>query len=201
MLLGVPTMQCSELPIVGAFVIDHPAHRDERGTFARAFCQRELADLGVDFTVRQANTSLSRAAGTVRGLHVQVPPHHEQKLIRCTRGALVDVIVDLRPESPSYLRTVQVQLVGGDGRAVLVPARCAHGFQTISDDTEALYLVSQFHSAAAERGLRWNDPALGIHWPRPLSTISAKDASWPLLAEQEAQLRAEFALHVGSPRS
>lgn len=193
-------MQCTELPIPGAFVIDHPPHRDERGTFARAFCQRELADLGVDFHVRQVNTSVSRLAGTVRGLHVQVPPHHEQKLVRCTRGALVDVIVDLRPESPSYLRAVQVQLVGGDGRAVLVPARCAHGFQSLADDTEALYLVSQFHAPRAERGLRWDDPTLGIHWPRPVSTISAKDAAWPLLIEQGEQLQAELAMRVGAPR-
>lgn len=200
-LVGVVVMQCSELPIVGAFVIDHPPHRDERGSFARAFCQRDLADVGIDVTVRQVNLSLSREAGTVRGLHVQVPPHHEQKLVRCTRGALIDVIVDLRPESPSYLRVVHVQLVGGDGRSVLVPARCAHGFQSLADDTEVLYVVSQFHSPAAERGLRWNDPALGIRWPRPVSNISAKDASWPLLAEQEPGLRTEMTMRSGALRS
>jgi dTDP-4-dehydrorhamnose 3,5-epimerase len=193
-------MHCSELPIPGAFVIEHPGHRDERGSFTRAFCQRDLADMGVDFTVRQVNTSVSRRSGTIRGLHVQVPPHHEQKLVRCTSGALVDVIVDLRPESPSYLRSVQVQLVGGDGRAVLVPARCAHGFQSLADDTEALYVVSQFHAPVAERGLRWDDPALGIRWPRPVNNISSKDASWPLLAEQEARLRTELSMHTGALR-
>lgn len=189
-------MQFSELPIAGAYLVEQVPHRDTRGTFARAFCQRELADVGVDFTIRQANTAISTRAGTVRGLHVQVPPHHEQKLVRCLRGALVDVLVDLRPESRTYRRVVQVELSGGDGRAVLVPARCAHGYQSLVDDTELLYLVSQFHSSQAERGVRFDDPALAITWPLPVRSVSGKDATWPLLADQGEQLRAELTRHV-----
>lgn len=188
-------MQFSELPIAGAYLVDQVPHRDTRGTFARTFCQRELADLGIDFTVRQANTAISNRAGTVRGLHVQVPPHHEQKLVRCLRGALVDVVVDLRPESRTYRRVVQVELSAGDGRAVLVPARCAHGYQSLVDDTELLYLVSQFHAPVAERGVRFDDPAVAITWPLPVRAISGKDATWPLLAEQGERLRAEMTRH------
>jgi dTDP-4-dehydrorhamnose 3,5-epimerase len=167
-------MHFEQLPIAGAFLVDQQLIADERGAFARAFCQDEFAEHGIDFSVRQANSSLNRRAGTVRGFHFQFPPHAEQKFLRCVRGALVDVPVELSADNR---------------RAVLIPARCAHALQTLVADTEALYLVSEFYTPGAECGLRYDDPMLAIDWPLAVSDISAKDAAWPLLAEQLPTLR------------
>ena len=182
-------MHFEPLPIAGAFLADQHLVADERGAFARAFCQHEFAEHGIDFSVRQANSSLNRRAGTVRGFHFQFPPHAEQKFLRCVRGALVDVVVDLRPESPTFLATCPVELSADNRRAVLIPARCAHALQTLVDDTEALYLVSEFYTPGAECGVRYDDPMLAVDWPLAVSDISAKDAAWPLLAEQLPTLR------------
>jgi dTDP-4-dehydrorhamnose 3,5-epimerase len=187
-------MQFEPLAIAGAFRITSQPIGDERGWFARAFCQRELADHGVDFPVRQINRSYNQKAGTLRGFHFQFPPHAETKFLRCVGGALVDVLVDLRPESATYLQTAMVELRAEDHQAVLIPERCCHALQTLSDGTEILYQVSAFYAPEAEFGLRWNDPQLGIPWPLAVSEISSKDSAWPLLSESQATIRARMAL-------
>ncbi len=176
----------------------HP-RGDERGWFARAFCERELAEHGVEFQVRQINRSYNARAGTVRGFHFQFPPHAEHKFLRCVQGSLVDVLVDLRPESPTFLQTAQVELRAEDHQAVLIPERCCHALQTLTDGTEILYQVSAFYAPEAEFGLRWNDPALGIRWPLEVSEISAKDAAWPLLSESLSRIQAGMALGAVHP--
>lgn len=192
-------MQFDPLAIAGAFRITSQPIGDERGWFARAFCQRELAEQGVDFQVRQINRSYNQKAGTVRGFHFQFPPHAEHKFLRCVQGSLVDVVVDLRPESPTFLQTEQVELRADKHEAVLVPERCCHALQTLSDGTEILYQVSAFYAPEAEFGLRWNDPRLGISWPLEVSEISAKDAAWPLLSESLPSIRERMALPVEPP--
>ena len=174
------------LPLDGAFIIEQQMLSDERGAFARAFCQRELADAGINFDVRQVNNSISPNAGTVRGFHFQFPPNAEDKLLRCVRGAVVDVLVDLRPESPTFLQTHMVELSDENRRTVLIPKRFAHVVQTQTDDSEILYLVSEFYAPDHESGLRWDDPDLDVQFPRPVADISDKDASWPLLSEQRS---------------
>jgi dTDP-4-dehydrorhamnose 3,5-epimerase len=168
-------------PLEGAFVLDLEPHRDDRGVFARAFCVDEFAEHGLNPTVAQANLSRNPRSGTLRGMHYQVPPATEAKLIRCVRGALYDVIVDWRDDSPTRGQWFGVELSEENGRALYVPEMFAHGFQTLTDDTTAYYLVSESYTPGTERGLRHDDPALGITWPLPVSLISDKDASWPLL--------------------
>jgi dTDP-4-dehydrorhamnose 3,5-epimerase len=176
-------------PLTGAWIVDLDRKEDDRGFFARAFCQREFESHGIAPQVRQANLSYSHTAGTLRGLHFQFPPAVENKFIRCVRGAILDVIVDLRPESPTFLQHAAVELSDGNRRAFVVPPRFAHAFLTLTDDVEVLYLVSEFYTPAEEGGLRWNDPALGIAWPRAVKVISEKDAAWPLLQDQLPRLR------------
>lgn len=178
-------MKLTETPIHGVWVVEMERLEDDRGFFARAFCQRELAAVGVDFEVRQANNSVSSETGTVRGFHFQYPPSGEDKLIRCIHGGLFDVVIDLRPESPTFLRTHSVELTSDNRLAVLVPKRCGNAFQTLTPDAEALYLVSEFYAPGREGGIRHDDPALGIRWPLPVSRISEKDAGWPLLEAQQ----------------
>jgi dTDP-4-dehydrorhamnose 3,5-epimerase len=173
----------TELP--GAFVIDLDARRDERGFFARTFCQQEFEAHGLEPVVAQCNLSYNHAAGTLRGMHLQVEPAPEAKLVRCTAGAIYDVIVDLRPGSPTRLRHVGVELTARNRRALYVPGMFAHGYLTLTDDAEVTYQVSEFYTPGAERGLRHDDPALGIAWPVPVTVISEKDASWPLIEAVE----------------
>ena len=165
----------------GATIVDLERHEDDRGFFARAFCQREFTDHGLEPRVAQANMSFSHRRGTMRGMHYQVPPASETKLVRCVRGAIYDVIVDVRPESPTYLEHVGLELSADNRRALFVPRGFAHGCVSLVDDTEILYLVSEFYAPGYERGLRYDDPTLGIDWPIDVSVISDKDASWPLL--------------------
>jgi len=172
-------MRFTETDLPGAFIIDIQPLEDERGFFARGFCERELAEHGLIPRVVQANISFNRRKGTLRGMHYQVAPHEETKLVRCTRGALYDVIVDLRPDSSTYLQWTGVELTANNHRALFVPQGFAHGFQTLQDDTEAFYQVSEFYTPTAERGLRYDDPAIAIHWPLAVTSISAKDAAWP----------------------
>jgi dTDP-4-dehydrorhamnose 3,5-epimerase len=167
--------------IADAFVIDIEPHADERGFFARTFCVREFEAHGLVPAVAQCSVSFTRRRGTLRGLHYQVAPATEAKLVRCQRGAIFDVVVDLRPESPSYLRHVAVELSAARYRAIYVPPRCAHGFQTLTDDAEVSYQISEFYAPEHQRGARYDDPAFGIDWPLPVSEISARDATWPLL--------------------
>ena len=169
----------TELP--GAFVVDLEPLQDERGFFARAWSASEFAERGLSSSLVQANIAFNHRRGTVRGLHYQVAPHAEDKLVRCTRGAIFDVAVDLRPDSPTYMRWTGVELSAENRTMLYVPKGCAHGYQTLEDETEALYHVTAAYEPAAERGLRWDDPAIGIAW-RDLGEpiLSEKDRSWPL---------------------
>jgi len=170
----------NETKVEGAFVIDLEPRGDERGFFARAFCRREFEQRGLNPDVAQCNLSLSAHVGTLRGMHFQRAPHEEAKLVRCTRGSLWDVVLDLRPESRSYLSWYGVELTADNRRMLYVPKGCAHGFQTLAPDTEAFYQVSASYAPEAEGGVRWNDPAFGLEWPEAAErTISAKDLSWP----------------------
>jgi dTDP-4-dehydrorhamnose 3,5-epimerase len=172
-------MLFKETRIKGAFVVELEKRGDDRGFFARAFCRKEFEAQGLVFNPVQANIGASRLRGTLRGLHYQARPHEEKKLVRCTAGAVFDVIVDLRPVSPSYRKWFGVELTPENHKMLYVPEGCAHGYLTLADRTELFYLVSEFYAPGAERGIRWNDPAFGVEWPvRPL-VMSEKDAGWP----------------------
>jgi dTDP-4-dehydrorhamnose 3,5-epimerase len=168
----------------GAWLVDLQPHQDERGLFARTYCAQEFSDQGLVHSFVQCNTSWNARQGTIRGLHYQLPPSSEAKLVRCTAGALLDVIVDLRPASPTYLRTYVVELTATNRRALYIPELFAHGFQTLEDRTEVFYQMSEFYDPKLGRGLRYDDPELGIDWPLPVASISAQDLSWPLLSER-----------------
>jgi dTDP-4-dehydrorhamnose 3,5-epimerase len=183
----------SPTPLAGAFIIDPEPRRDDRGSFTRLFCRREFEAHGLDADVAQANAAFTGARGIVRGLHFQFPPAAETKLIRCTHGAILDVIVDLRPESASYLEHIAVELTAGNGRSLYVPKRFAHGYQVLEDDTEVTYLVGEFYTPEAESGLRYDDPRLSIAWPLPVTDLSDKDRRWPPVADIEPTLRARMA--------
>jgi len=163
----------------GAFVVDLEPREDERGFFARAWCVDEFEEHGLETTVVQCNVSFNRHRGTVRGMHFQLPPHDEVKIIRCTRGAIYDVLVDLRPDSPTYREWIGVELTAENRRALYAPKGTAHGYQTLADETETFYQVSAAYAPGAEGGVRWDDPSFGVAWPLPVATISEKDASWP----------------------
>jgi len=152
---------------------------DERGFFARSFCARDFEAEGLDPCVAQCNVSYNRRRGTLRGMHFQRAPHAEAKLVRCTRGGIYDVIVDLRPDSPSFRRWLAVELTAENRRALYVPRGFAHGFQTLEDGCEVLYQMSEFYVPDAAAGVRWNDPAFAITWPIDDPILSARDASYP----------------------
>jgi len=183
----------TETHLAGAVIIDLERREDPRGYFARTFCQREFAEHGLETTVAQANVAFSREKGTVRGMHFQFPPHAETKLVRATRGAVVDVIVDLRPESATFLQHVSVELSADNGRALYVPGRFGHGYQTLVDDSETSYLVGESYAPGTEGGLRYDDPRLGLSWPLSVTTVSEKDQSWLLLEDSEPELRRRLA--------
>lgn len=176
----------TETDLPGAFMIDLEEKPDERGFFARTFCREEFAAHGLEPDVAQCNVSTNHRAGTLRGMHYQVEPAAETKLIRCTQGAIYDVIIDMRPASPTYLSHVGVELTAANHRALYVPGLFAHGYQTLTDGAEVSYQVGERYTPGHERGLRHDDPAFGIDWPLPVSVISEKDASWPLLAGGDA---------------
>lgn len=186
-------MRFVETPLAGAWIVELELREDDRGSFARAFCHEEFEEHGIVSDVKQANLSLSRSAGTVRGLHFQYPPAAENKFVRCIAGAFYDVIVDLRRDSPTFLHHVGVELSAANQTALVVPPGFAHGFMTLTDMTEAMYLVSEVHTPAEEGGLRHDDPALGISWPRPAAVISHKDRGWPDLVEQRATIERKMA--------
>ena len=163
----------------GAYLIEPERRGDDRGFFARIFCEEEFAAQGLETRFIQANNSLTGRQGTLRGMHYQLPPNAEVKLVRCVRGALHDVIVDLRPDSPSFRRSFGADLTAENRLMMYVPRGFAHGFVTLTEDAEAIYLVSAAYAPAQERGLRFDDPALGIEWPLPPQELSAKDAAWP----------------------
>lgn len=169
----------TETRLKGAFIIEVKKLKDERGFFGRSFCQHEFAEHGLINQVAQANVSFNDQKGTLRGMHFQKAPYQETKLVRCTRGALYDVIIDLRPDSPTFRQWVGVELTAENHTMLFVPQDFAHGFITLEDNTEANYLVSQFYTPGAEGGVRWNDPEINIQWPLEPVSISDKDASWP----------------------
>ena len=169
-----------ETELSGAFVVDLDRREDERGFFARAWCTREFEEHGLSPSVVQCNLSFNHRSGTLRGLHYQAPPSEEAKLVRCTRGAIYDVIVDLRRTSPTFKGWIAVELSAQNRRALYVPEGFAHGYQTLADETETFYQVSEFFNPDAELGLRWDDPAFRIDWPDAAERIiSEKDRSWP----------------------
>src|SRR5690242_4660752 len=175
-------MRIKDCGVAGARVIEPTPHEDHRGRFMRAWCQREFADHAIDFTPVQANMGLSALKGTIRGLHYQVAPALEAKLVRCTRGEVFDVVVDLRPASPTYRSWYGTYLNAENGRMLYVPEGCAHGCQATKDDSEIYYMASAFYSPGEARGVRYDDPGLKIEWPLPLSAISEQDRNWPLLS-------------------
>ena len=174
-------MKFTATRLEGAWIVELDRLEDERGFFARSFCQREFDELGMNSAVVQSNVSYNASKGTLRGMHYQVAPAEETKLVRCTRGSIVDIIVDMRADSPTYRQHIAVELNADNHRSLFVPANFAHGFQTLEDDTEVMYMVSGFYTPECERGLRFNDPALNIQWPQPVEHVSDKDAQWPLL--------------------
>ncbi len=181
-------MLFTESELAGAFTVDLERRSDDRGYFARTFCQHEFQEHGLLPLIAQANTSFSILAGTIRGMHFQFPPAEEAKLVRCTRGAILDVIVDLRPESKTYLRHLSVELNELNGRAVYVPERFAHGYQVLREGSEICYSTTEFYSTEHESGIRHDDPRLDIKWPLAITAISDKDRSWPLLSQREPEI-------------
>ena len=173
-------MRFRETPLPGAFVVDIEANADSRGFFARTWCAREFAAQGLRDVCVQASISRNERKGTVRGMHMQLPPSEESKLVRCTRGSIHDVIVDMRPSSPTYLRHFGVELDSVKYNALYIPPMFAHGFQTLADETEVLYQMSDFYAPHVSYGFRWNDAAFRIEWPLPgASEIHPRDAAYP----------------------
>jgi dTDP-4-dehydrorhamnose 3,5-epimerase len=179
----------TETKLAGAFVIDLERRSDPRGFFARGFCQNEFKARGLMPIIAQANLAHNIHKGTLRGMHFQFPPAAEAKLVRCTRGAILDIIVDLRPESSTYLQHIEVELNEDNQRALYVPERFAHGYQTLCDNTDTSYQVSEFYTPSTESGLMHDDPKLSLKWPLPVSVISEKDKKFRLLAEVEGELK------------
>lgn len=173
-------MKFVETPLAGAFVVELESLTDERGMFARSFCRQEFRERGLDPAVAQCNVSYNAKRGTLRGLHYQAPPHEEAKLVRCTRGAIWDVIVDLREASPTRLRWHSVELTENNRSALYIPRGFAHGFQTLAAEAEVLYQMSELYHPECARGIRWNDPALGIRWPLADPIVSERDRGLPL---------------------
>ena len=165
--------------IHGVLVAESLPHEDERGSFERLFCTREFAALDVDLSVAQINLSRNRSAGTLRGMHYQVDPEPEVKLVRCLTGRIFDVAIDLRPTSLTHTHWVGQELVGDDHRALIVPEGCAHGFITLVDNSDVLYLMGAHYNTALSRGVRWNDPAFSVDWPMRPTSLSSRDAAYP----------------------
>jgi len=179
----------SETKLNGAFIIELERRQDERGFFARSFCQREFEEHGLKPVIAQSGIATNRRKGTVRGMHFQFPPAAETKIVRCTRGAILDIIVDLRPESATYLEHIAVKLDAENMRALYVPERFAHGYQALQDNTVASYEMGAFYTPGAEGGLPYDDPRLGIGWPLPVTAISRRDRSFRPLAEIDDELK------------
>ena len=172
-------MKFTGTPLKGACVIELEKRGDERGFFARFFCEREYQQHGLNHKIVQINNSFSKHRGTLRGMHYQLPPRAEDKIFRCLRGAIFDAIIDLRPDSPTFLKHFTVELTAENRAMLYIPKGFAHGFMTLTDDTETLYLVTEFYSPECERGIRYNDPMFGICWPLEPVVISDKDRNLP----------------------
>lgn len=172
----------TQTQLEGAYIIDLELREDDRGAFARTFCAQEFESHGLKPSVAQCNLSFNHKAGTLRGMHYQLSPAAETKLVRCTQGAIYDVIIDLRPDSPTYLKHIGVELTADNRRSLYVPEMFAHGYQALTDGAEVVYQVGEFYTPGYERGLRYDDPTFEIKWPQPVTVISAKDAAWELFA-------------------
>jgi dTDP-4-dehydrorhamnose 3,5-epimerase len=188
----------TETRLKGAFIIDLERREDERGFFARTFCQNEFSACGLKPVIAQTNIASNLRKGTLRGLHFQYPPKAETKLVRCTRGAIVDIIVDLRPESRTFLDHIAVELNDDNMTALYVPERFAHGYQALHDGTDTSYQVGEFHAPCAEGGLRYDDPELNLSWPLPVSVISPKDQAFRPFREIEGELRHRMSLSLAA---
>jgi len=164
--------------IPGVVEVEMVPNRDDRGFFARSWCQREFAEQGLNTGVTQCNVSFNARKGTLRGLHYQEQPFAEAKLVRCTRGAIYDVVVDLRRESPTFRKWIGIELAAVNHRSLYLPEGCAHGFLTLADHSEVFYMMSEFYHPEASCGVRWDDPAFGIVWPAPVEVISERDRSY-----------------------
>jgi len=171
-----------ETKVRGAFILEVERVEDERGFFARSWCQKEFQLHSLVPHLVQANISFNKKKGTLRGIHYQAPPHGEAKVVRCTRGAIFDVVIDLRPESPTFKQWTGVELTADNYKMLYVPENCAHGYITLEDSTEVTYLVSQFYHRERERGVRYDDPAFGVRWPIKVQVISEKDKSLPYVS-------------------
>lgn len=169
----------TETALKGAWIIDPQRIDDERGFFARSFCREEFAAHGLETEVAQCNISYNKAKGTLRGMHFQLLPRTEAKLVRCTRGAIYDVLIDLRPASATFRQWTAVELTGNNHRSLYIPEGFAHGFQTLEDDSEVFYQMYEYFAPDCAAGVRWDDPAFGIAWPLANPVISAKDRSYP----------------------
>jgi dTDP-4-dehydrorhamnose 3,5-epimerase len=179
----------TETKLKGAFIIDLERREDTRGFFARAFCRKEFENHGLKPDIAQANIASNLKKGTLRGMHFQFPPAAETKLVRATRGAILDIIVDLRPESPTFLQHIAVELNEDNQRALYVPERFAHGYQVLRDNTDTSYQVGEFYSPENESGLMYNDPRLGLSWPLEVSVISEKDQKFSAFDDVEATVK------------
>jgi len=173
----------------GVYIIDIESKKDERGFFARSFCQKEFSAAGLKLSIKQSSISYNKKRGTLRGLHYQIAPHREAKLVSCIRGAIYDVIVDLRNNSPTYRRWVGVELSEKNHKMLYIPEGFAHGFQTIKDNTIVFYQISEFYHPESARGLRWDDPVLAIKWPVKNLTISPRDKTYIFLDAQKSKTR------------
>ena len=173
-------------PLPGAFIVEIEPHLDERGFFARTYCAAEFSAQGLGPPLHQCSVSYNARKGTLRGLHYQGAPHEEHKLVRCTAGAVFDVIVDIRTASPTYRRWFGAELTMDNRRSLFIPPGFAHGFMSLTDDAEVYYMISVAHAPQFSRGLRWNDPAFAIKWPLPPAVISERDAGYPLLDGPDA---------------
>jgi dTDP-4-dehydrorhamnose 3,5-epimerase len=171
-------MRFIQTNLKGAYILEPEKFEDERGFFARTWCQQEFTDLGLDAELVQCSISFNKKKGTLRGMHWQLPPYAETKLVRCTKGAIYDVIVDLRENSPTFLQWIAAELTAENRTALYVPKGFAHGFQTLEDNTEVLYQISEFYAPDYARGFRWNDPTFQINWPLEVSVISIKDKEY-----------------------
>jgi len=174
-------MHFVETPIAGPKVVELDMKSDSRGFFARGFCAKEMAENGLDSQVVQANLSFNKERGTLRGMHYQRAPHQESKLVRCIHGSIFDVVVDLRRDSPTYLKWFGTTLSAENRRALFVPKGFGHGYQTLEDNTEVLYLVSEYYEPGAGGGARYDDPLVGIEWPLPATNVSEQDLNWASL--------------------
>ena len=185
----------TETKLAGAYLIDLDRRQDNRGFFARMFCQNEFTAHGLKPMIAQANVGSNLKRGTLRGMHFQYPPGAETKYVRCTRGAILDIIVDLRPESPTYLEHVAVELSAYNQRGLYVPERFAHGYITLEDNTDTSYMVGEYYMPGVEGGLQYGDPQLALDWPLAVSVISEKDTQWPLLGEIGDDVKRRMQIH------